>query len=97
MKEHSKFCVIANTWDMIALSNEDHLQKVATEINKKIEAAGAYAKNNQVDVDLLVTLKKIAQRFAIFINYKLNTVQCFSGWHSWLYEIISKITRDQTK
>jgi hypothetical protein len=36
LKEHTRFCVIANTWDMIALSNDDQLHKVACTLNDKI-------------------------------------------------------------
>jgi len=69
LKEHSKFCVIANQWDMIALADDENLTKVAHTLNEKIKQANKITeennvspkKQNNVDVDLLGTLKKIAQ------------------------------------
>eukprot|EP01119_Soliformovum_irregulare_P013823 TRINITY_DN3714_c2_g1_i1.p1 TRINITY_DN3714_c2_g1~~TRINITY_DN3714_c2_g1_i1.p1 ORF type:complete len:882 (+),score=292.07 TRINITY_DN3714_c2_g1_i1:144-2789(+) len=37
LREHSRFCVIANTWDMVALSDEEELHKVAKKLNQKID------------------------------------------------------------
>jgi hypothetical protein len=36
LKEHSKFCVIANRWDMIAAADDENLYKVAKTLNDKI-------------------------------------------------------------
>lgn len=40
LKEHSKFCCIANTWDMIALESHDELHKVISDLyEKKLQSA----------------------------------------------------------
>ena len=69
LKEHTKFCVIANTWDMIARSSEDQLHKVASELNEKMQSLNNDELNRaRVDESLLGTLKKIAQRYEIVLN-----------------------------
>jgi hypothetical protein len=37
LKEHSKFCVIANTWDMIALSEDEQLHKVSQVVKNFVD------------------------------------------------------------
>ena len=72
LKEHTKFCVIANTWDMIARSSEDQLHKVASELNEKMQSLNNDELNRaRVDESLLGTLKKIAQRYEIVLNCSL--------------------------
>jgi hypothetical protein len=65
LREHSKFCVIANTWDMIARSSEDQLHKVASELNEKIHNSTDELTRARVDEGLLGTLKRIATRYAL--------------------------------
>ncbi len=59
LKEHSKFCCIANTWDMIALESHDALHKVIAALNEKIEQAD----DLNLEKNHLITLRKIAQRY----------------------------------
>jgi len=78
LKEHTKFCVIANTWDMIAIANDSQLHKITMQINEKLEEAIRDQNNpnsprgGKVDVELLKTLQKIASS----ASSSADIVQC---------------------
>ncbi|PRP73547.1 AGC (cAMP-dependent, cGMP-dependent and protein kinase C) kinase family protein [Planoprotostelium fungivorum] len=67
LKDHSKFCVIANTWDMIAAAEDEHLSKMVCSLNDRIKEVtgdalqGDSPVKDSVDMDLLLLLKKIAE------------------------------------
>eukprot|EP01117_Protostelium_nocturnum_P004644 TRINITY_DN1683_c1_g1_i5.p1 TRINITY_DN1683_c1_g1~~TRINITY_DN1683_c1_g1_i5.p1 ORF type:complete len:848 (+),score=314.15 TRINITY_DN1683_c1_g1_i5:765-3308(+) len=70
LKEHSKFCVIANKWDMIAAAEDEQLAKAAHLINERINEVTSNISSEdsspqtkeRVDTSFLLHLKKIAQR-----------------------------------
>lgn len=77
LKEHSKFCVIANTWDMIAMANDSSLVEVTKKINDMLQDAMKDQSNDSpgerktVDIQLLQNLKKIARS-----AYDSDIVEC---------------------
>lgn len=59
LKEHSRFCVIANQWDMVALSDDEQLQRLVGVIQSRVEEATILGNAN--NLQLLQALKTIGQ------------------------------------